>query len=145
MRSSLQFICITNTNVVLSLSVISAPRTCSVQIRVGFAPYIQAFLPFLYPALKAHEDTQLCMVAVGISSHHSRQPGASLIPSTTPLIALNLWSSVRASATTLVSFFYSYFYYICTSLPGPTRLQEATWTRGCQAARTRLYEATLSI
>ncbi|KAG1840506.1 hypothetical protein DFJ58DRAFT_858259 [Suillus subalutaceus] len=30
----------------------------------GFAPYIQAFLPFLYPALKAHEDTQLCMVAV---------------------------------------------------------------------------------
>ncbi|KAJ7036724.1 armadillo-type protein [Mycena alexandri] len=31
----------------------------------NFLPYIQAFLPFLYPALKAHEDTQLCTVAVG--------------------------------------------------------------------------------
>ncbi|KAI0033513.1 karyopherin Kap95 [Vararia minispora EC-137] len=31
-----------------------------------FAPYINAFLPFLHPALKAHEDTQLCTVAVGI-------------------------------------------------------------------------------
>ncbi|KAI6022914.1 armadillo-type protein [Pisolithus microcarpus] len=29
----------------------------------NFAPYIQAFLQFLFPALKAHEDTQLCMVA----------------------------------------------------------------------------------
>ncbi|KAG2052327.1 karyopherin Kap95 [Suillus hirtellus] len=35
-------------------------------LEAGFAPYIQAFLPFLYPALKAHENTQLCMVAVGI-------------------------------------------------------------------------------
>ncbi|KAG1858668.1 hypothetical protein C8R48DRAFT_775101 [Suillus tomentosus] len=81
-------------------SVISAPRTCSVQIRAGFAPYIQAFLPFLYPALKAHEDTQLCMVAVGTSSHSSRQPGTSPVPSTTPLITLNLWPSERASAIT---------------------------------------------
>ncbi|KAG1838676.1 armadillo-type protein, partial [Suillus tomentosus] len=32
-------------------------------LEAGFAPYIQAFLPFLYPALKAHENTQLCMVA----------------------------------------------------------------------------------
>jgi importin subunit beta-1 len=32
----------------------------------GFAPYIQAFLPFLHPALKAHEDAHLCSVAVGL-------------------------------------------------------------------------------
>jgi len=31
---------------------------------------------------------------------------------------------------TLVSFFYIIF--ICTSLPGPTRFLEVTWTRGCQ-------------
>ncbi|CCM03217.1 uncharacterized protein FIBRA_05341 [Fibroporia radiculosa] len=38
----------------------------------GFNPYIQAFLPYLYPALKAHEDTQLCTVAVGIIGDISR-------------------------------------------------------------------------
>ncbi|CAG7851283.1 Importin subunit beta-1 {ECO:0000250/UniProtKB:Q06142} AltName: Full=Importin-95 {ECO:0000250/UniProtKB:Q06142}; AltName: Full=Karyopherin subunit beta-1 {ECO:0000250/UniProtKB:Q06142}; AltName: Full=Karyopherin-95 {ECO:0000250/UniProtKB:Q06142} [Serendipita indica DSM 11827] len=32
----------------------------------GFHPYLQAFLPFLAPALKAHEDPQLCSVAVGL-------------------------------------------------------------------------------
>ncbi len=32
----------------------------------GFSPYISAFLPLLYPALKAHEDTALCTVAVSI-------------------------------------------------------------------------------
>ncbi|KAG2136844.1 hypothetical protein BD769DRAFT_1352110, partial [Suillus cothurnatus] len=35
-------------------------------LEAGFAPYIQAFLPFLYSALKAHKDTQLYMVTVGI-------------------------------------------------------------------------------
>ncbi|CAA7262120.1 unnamed protein product [Cyclocybe aegerita] len=40
-----------------------------------FSPYIQAFLPFLYPALKAHEDTQLCTVAVGIIGDISRALG----------------------------------------------------------------------
>ncbi|KAH7907378.1 armadillo-type protein [Hygrophoropsis aurantiaca] len=40
-----------------------------------FSPYMQAFLPFLYPALKAHEDTQLCMVAVGIIGDISRALG----------------------------------------------------------------------
>lgn len=44
-------------------------------LEAGFAPYIQAFLPFLYPALKAHEDTQLCMVAVGIIGDISRALG----------------------------------------------------------------------
>ncbi|PPQ77891.1 hypothetical protein CVT25_015378 [Psilocybe cyanescens] len=41
----------------------------------GFAPYIQAFLTYLYPALKAHEDTQLCTVAVGIIGDISRALG----------------------------------------------------------------------
>ncbi|KIM58066.1 hypothetical protein SCLCIDRAFT_1218905 [Scleroderma citrinum Foug A] len=42
----------------------------------NFSAYIQAFLPFLYPALKAHEDTQLCMVAVGIIGDVSRALGS---------------------------------------------------------------------
>ncbi|KAF9054219.1 armadillo-type protein [Panaeolus papilionaceus] len=41
----------------------------------NFSPYIQAFFPFLYPALKAHEDTQLCTVAVGIIGDVSRALG----------------------------------------------------------------------
>ncbi|KAJ7026728.1 armadillo-type protein [Mycena alexandri] len=41
----------------------------------NFLPYIQAFLPFLYPALKAHEDTQLCTVAVGIIGDIARALG----------------------------------------------------------------------
>ncbi|KAG6857029.1 hypothetical protein H0H87_010702 [Tephrocybe sp. NHM501043] len=46
----------------------------------NFAPYIQAFLPFLYPALKAHEDTQLCTVAVGIIGDISRALGEQSAP-----------------------------------------------------------------
>ncbi|EMD35060.1 hypothetical protein CERSUDRAFT_116561 [Gelatoporia subvermispora B] len=41
----------------------------------GFSPYVQAFLPFLFPALKAHEDTQLCTVAVGVIGDISRALG----------------------------------------------------------------------
>ncbi|KAG9310985.1 armadillo-type protein [Chiua virens] len=44
-------------------------------LEAGFSPYIQAFLPYLYTALKAHEDTQLCMVAVGIIGDISRALG----------------------------------------------------------------------
>ena len=47
----------------------------SAAIEVKFAPYIQAFLPFLYPALKAYEDTQLCTVAVGIIGDITRALG----------------------------------------------------------------------
>jgi importin subunit beta-1 len=32
----------------------------------NFHPYLQAFLPFLAPALKAYDDPQLCAVAVGL-------------------------------------------------------------------------------
>ncbi|KAF9074647.1 armadillo-type protein [Rhodocollybia butyracea] len=44
-------------------------------LETQFSPYITAFLPFLYPALKAHEDTQLCTVAVGIIGDISRALG----------------------------------------------------------------------
>ena len=46
-----------------------------VALEGGFSPYIQAFLPYLYSALKSHEDTQLCMVAVGIIGDISRALG----------------------------------------------------------------------
>ncbi|KAF7975253.1 hypothetical protein HWV62_10120 [Athelia sp. TMB] len=44
-------------------------------LEANFSPYIQAFLPFLYPALQSHEDTQLCTVAVGIIGDISRALG----------------------------------------------------------------------
>ncbi|KAI0045184.1 karyopherin Kap95 [Auriscalpium vulgare] len=44
-------------------------------IESQFAPYISAFLPYLYPALKAYEDTQLCTVAVGIIGDITRALG----------------------------------------------------------------------
>jgi len=47
----------------------------SAAIEVKFAPYIPAFLPYLYPALKAYEDTQLCTVAVGIIGDITRALG----------------------------------------------------------------------
>lgn len=40
-----------------------------------FAPYIEVFLPLLYPALKAHEDAQLCTVAIGVIGDLSRALG----------------------------------------------------------------------
>src|SRR5258707_11560724 len=47
----------------------------SAAIEHKFAPYIPAFLPFLYPALKAYDDTQLCTVAVGIIGDITRALG----------------------------------------------------------------------
>ncbi|ETW79902.1 hypothetical protein HETIRDRAFT_459766 [Heterobasidion irregulare TC 32-1] len=44
-------------------------------IEQQFSPYSQAFLPYLYPALKAYEDTQLCTVAVGIIGDITRALG----------------------------------------------------------------------
>jgi importin subunit beta-1 len=41
----------------------------------GFAPYVSAFLPFLHPALQAHEDSQLCTVAVGLIGDITRALG----------------------------------------------------------------------
>jgi importin subunit beta-1 len=44
-------------------------------LELNFAPYVSALLPFLYPALKAHEDSQLCSVAVGLIGDISRALG----------------------------------------------------------------------
>ncbi|KAI0764084.1 armadillo-type protein [Irpex lacteus] len=41
----------------------------------NFSPYMPAFLPSLYPALKAHEDAQLCTVAIGVIGDLSRSLG----------------------------------------------------------------------
>ncbi|EJD04944.1 ARM repeat-containing protein [Fomitiporia mediterranea MF3/22] len=49
--------------------------TMASALEVKFSPYIQAFLPFLYPALKAHEDTQLCTVAIGVIGDIARALG----------------------------------------------------------------------
>ena len=46
-----------------------------IAIEQQFSPYSQAFLPYLYPALKAYEDTQLCTVAVGIIGDITRALG----------------------------------------------------------------------
>ncbi|KAL1739490.1 armadillo-type protein, partial [Schizophyllum fasciatum] len=51
--------------------------TLAAALEANFAAYIPAFLPSLYPALKAHEDTQLCTVAVGIIGDISRALGES--------------------------------------------------------------------
>ena len=47
----------------------------SAAIEIKFAPYLAPFLPFLYPALKAYDDTQLCTVAVGIIGDITRALG----------------------------------------------------------------------
>ncbi|EIN05909.1 ARM repeat-containing protein [Punctularia strigosozonata HHB-11173 SS5] len=54
--------------------------TLATALEKNFAPYVQAFLQFLYPALKAHEDTQLCMVAVGLIGDISRALGEQSTP-----------------------------------------------------------------
>ena len=46
-----------------------------IALESNFMPYLQAFLHYLYPALKAHEDTQLCTVSVGIIGDISRALG----------------------------------------------------------------------
>ena len=49
--------------------------TLASSLEQNFAPYITAFLQFLFPALKAHEDSQLCTIAVGIIGDISRALG----------------------------------------------------------------------
>jgi len=66
-------------------------------LEANFAPYIQAFLHYLYPALKAHEDTQLCTVAVGIIGDISRALGEQSAPFAAPFMNVlfeNLQSQV---------------------------------------------------
>lgn len=49
--------------------------TLASALEQDFSPYISAFLQFLFPALKAHEDSQLCTIAVGIIGDISRALG----------------------------------------------------------------------
>ena len=69
----------------------------STALESNFTPYIQAFLHYLYPALKAHEDTQLCTVAVGIIGDISRALGEQSAQYASPFMTLllkNLQSDV---------------------------------------------------
>ena len=66
-------------------------------LEAKFAPYIGAFLPFMVPALQAHEDTQLCQVAVGIIGDISRALGEQSAQYAEPFMSLllnNLQSEV---------------------------------------------------
>ena len=56
----------------------------------AFAPYISAFLPFLYPALKAHEDTQLSTVAIGVIGDISRALGEQSVQYAGPFMGVLL-------------------------------------------------------
>ena len=56
----------------------------------NFSPYMSAFLPYLYPALKAHEDTQLCTVAVGTIGDVSRALGEQSAQYAGPFITVLL-------------------------------------------------------
>lgn len=64
--------------------------TMTTALETTFAPYIQAFLPFLYPALKAHEDTQLCTVAIGIIGDISRALGEQSVQYAGPFMQVLL-------------------------------------------------------
>ena len=68
-----------------------------IALESNFTPYIQAFLNYLYPALKAHEDTQLCTVAVGIIGDISRALGEQSAQYANPFMTVlleNLQSDV---------------------------------------------------
>jgi len=41
----------------------------------NFAPYVTALLPYLFPALRTYQDTQLCSTAVGLVGDISRALG----------------------------------------------------------------------
>ncbi|KAH8114798.1 ARM repeat-containing protein [Phellopilus nigrolimitatus] len=66
--------------------------TMAAALEVKFSPYIQAFLPFLYPALKAHEDTQLCTVAIGVIGDISRALGERSVQYAGPFMSVLLES-----------------------------------------------------
>ncbi|RXW25205.1 hypothetical protein EST38_g723 [Candolleomyces aberdarensis] len=62
------------TSTVLEDAFLAVGALCGA-LESNFAPYIQPFLPYLYTALKAHEDAQLCTVAVGLIGDISRALG----------------------------------------------------------------------
>jgi importin subunit beta-1 len=46
----------------------------------NFAPYMQAFSPFLYNALNNQEEPGLCAMAIGLVSDITRSMGPQCIP-----------------------------------------------------------------
>lgn len=50
-------------------------RTVPLALEQNFSPYLNAFLPFLYTALRTHEEAELCNVAIGIIGDISRSLG----------------------------------------------------------------------
>jgi importin subunit beta-1 len=62
----------------------------SAALEQDFAPYIQAFSQFLFPALKAHEDSQLCTIAVGIIGDISRALGEQTTEYSNPFMSMLL-------------------------------------------------------
>ena len=61
----------------------------------NFTPYIQAFLHYLYLALKAHKDTQLCTVAVGIIGDILHALGEQSAQYVNPFMTLFLEKSAK--------------------------------------------------
>jgi importin subunit beta-1 len=71
--------------------------TLASALEINFGPYLSAFLPFLYPALKAHEDAQLCTVAVGLIGDITRALGEQSAQYAGPFMSVlleNLQSAV---------------------------------------------------
>ena len=64
--------------------------TMTAALENKFAPYIQAFFPFLYSALKAHEDTQLCTVAIDVIDDISRALGEQSVQYSSPFMQVLL-------------------------------------------------------
>ncbi|KAF6749546.1 karyopherin Kap95 [Ephemerocybe angulata] len=62
------------TSTVLEDAFLATGALCGA-LESAFGPYIQPFLPYLYAALKSHEDAQLCTVAVGLIGDISRALG----------------------------------------------------------------------
>ena len=49
-------------------------------LEVDFQPYLEAFMPFLYQALKSHEEYQLCSISVGLIGDICRGLGEGSAP-----------------------------------------------------------------
>ena len=49
-------------------------------LEIDFQPYLEAFMPFLYQALKSHEEYQLCSISVGLIGDICRGLGEGSAP-----------------------------------------------------------------
>lgn len=71
--------------------------TMASALETKFSPHIQAFLPYLYPALKSVEDTQLCTVAVGVIGDICRALGEQSVQYAGAFVGV-LFESVQSEA-----------------------------------------------